>query len=183
MARKMVAIVGSYRKGGTVDCVVDAVLSGARELGVETSKIYLIDQHIEYCRNCRSCTQNKGVDRQSCAIQDDVAAQGGADRIVGGAGISDPDCDGRIESAAHSSQVPGRADGGYVMGWTGGAERDAEDLRAGDGEGAQDWTGGVEEAAKAHRCRRRTDPTFANRRQIWATRPLLKTKTTSTGPH
>ena len=73
MARKMVAIVGSYRKGGTVDCVVDAVLSGARELGVETSKIYLIDQHIEFCRNCRSCTQNKGVERQSCAIEDDVA--------------------------------------------------------------------------------------------------------------
>ena len=73
MARKMVAIVGSYRKGGTVDQVVDAVLAGARELGTETRKIYLIDQHIEFCRNCRSCTQNEGMERQSCVMQDDVA--------------------------------------------------------------------------------------------------------------
>jgi len=72
MARKMVAIVGSYRKGGTVDCVVDAVLAGARELGTETIKIYLIDRHIEYCRNCRSCTQQPGTARQPCKIEDDV---------------------------------------------------------------------------------------------------------------
>ena len=60
MAKKVVAIVGSYRKGGTVDTAVDAVLDGARERGAETNKIYLIDQHIEYCRNCRACTQAQG---------------------------------------------------------------------------------------------------------------------------
>jgi multimeric flavodoxin WrbA len=74
MARKIVAIVGSYRKGGTVDTVVDAVLAGAREVGAETSKIYLIDRKIEYCRNCRKCTQEKGAVRQACVIQDDVPA-------------------------------------------------------------------------------------------------------------
>jgi NAD(P)H-dependent FMN reductase len=74
MARKVVAIVGSYRKGGTVDTLVDEVLEGAREVGAETSKIYLIDQQIEYCRNCRQCTQEKGTVRQACAIQDDMPA-------------------------------------------------------------------------------------------------------------
>jgi multimeric flavodoxin WrbA len=54
------AIVGSYRKGGTVDTVIDAILSAAREAGAETSKVYLIDKHIEFCTNCRACTQPEG---------------------------------------------------------------------------------------------------------------------------
>jgi FMN-dependent NADH-azoreductase len=73
MARKVVAVVGSYRKCGTVDTAVDAVLAGAREHGAETNKIYLIDQHIEYCRNCRACTQQEGEARGKCAIEDDMA--------------------------------------------------------------------------------------------------------------
>jgi NAD(P)H-dependent FMN reductase len=73
MSTKVVAIVGSYRKGGTVDTAVDAVLEGAREHGAETKKIYLIDQHIEYCRNCRSCTQEAGEARGKCVIEDDMA--------------------------------------------------------------------------------------------------------------
>jgi putative NADPH-quinone reductase len=72
MAKKVVAIVGSYRKGGTVDTAVDAVLNGARERGAETTKIYLIDQHIEYCRNCRACTQLQGDQPGECVIEDDM---------------------------------------------------------------------------------------------------------------
>lgn len=74
MAKKVVAIVGSYRKGGTVDTAVDAVLAGAREHGAETNKIYLLDQHIEYCRNCRACTLAAGEARGKCAIDDDMTA-------------------------------------------------------------------------------------------------------------
>jgi NAD(P)H-dependent FMN reductase len=73
MARKVVAIVGSYRKGGVVDTLVDAVLAGAREVGAETSKIYLIDRRIDYCTNCRNCTQVAGERRGKCEIGDDVA--------------------------------------------------------------------------------------------------------------
>jgi len=72
MAKKVVAVVGSYRKGGTVDTAVDAVLAGARANGAETKKIYLVDQHIEYCRNCRSCTQQEGKQRGKCVIEDDM---------------------------------------------------------------------------------------------------------------
>lgn len=72
MARKIVAIVGSYRKGGTVDTLADAVLAGAHECGAELSKIYLIDKRIEYCRNCRTCTQEPGASRGECAITDDM---------------------------------------------------------------------------------------------------------------
>ena len=70
--RRVVAIMGSYRRGGVTDTAVDAVLEGARGAGAETSKIYLIDQHIEFCRNCRACTQEGGMARGRCVIEDDV---------------------------------------------------------------------------------------------------------------
>ena len=86
MARKVVEIVGSYRKGGTVDQLVDAVLEGAGEHGSETKKIYLIDQHIEYCQNCRACTQTPEEERGKCTIEDDMvgilAQLDSADAIV-----------------------------------------------------------------------------------------------------
>jgi multimeric flavodoxin WrbA len=92
MTKKVVAIVGSYRKGGTMDTAVDAVLEGARERGAETEKIYLLDQHIEYCRNCRTCTQQKSLVRGDCVIQDDMVAIlakiHGADAIVLGAPVN-----------------------------------------------------------------------------------------------
>jgi hypothetical protein len=72
MTKKVVAVVGSYHKGGTIDTAVDAVLAGAREQGAETKKIYLLDQHIEYCRNCRSCTLTSGEKRGACVIDDDL---------------------------------------------------------------------------------------------------------------
>ena len=72
MGRKVVAIVGSYRKGGRVDSAVQAILEGAREKGAETHTIYLTEKHIEFCTNCRSCTQAPGPERGSCVQQDDL---------------------------------------------------------------------------------------------------------------
>lgn len=72
MSKKIVAIVGSYRKGGTIDAAVEAILQGAREKGAETSTIYLTDRHIEFCTNCRKCAQSPGSERGKCAQQDDL---------------------------------------------------------------------------------------------------------------
>jgi len=72
VAVKIVAIVGSYRKGGTIDSAVEAVLEGAREKGAETRTYHLLDQHIEFCTNCRTCTQTPGEERGKCAQQDDL---------------------------------------------------------------------------------------------------------------
>ena len=63
---RVVAIVGSYRRGGITDSAVDAVLEGARTAGAETKKIYLMDRDIRFCRNCRKCTQAGGVARGKC---------------------------------------------------------------------------------------------------------------------
>jgi len=72
MSSKIVAIVGSYRKGGTIDTAVKAVLEGAREQGAETETVYLTEQHIEFCRNCRECMQATGQQRGKCPQHDDM---------------------------------------------------------------------------------------------------------------
>ncbi len=70
MGKKVVAIVGSYRKGGTTDTAVEALLEGAREKGAETQTIYLILEHLEFCTNCRRCAQEPGTERGKCPHQD-----------------------------------------------------------------------------------------------------------------
>jgi FMN-dependent NADH-azoreductase len=51
---------------------VDAILEGAREKGALTHTIHLTDQHLEYCRNCRQCTQTPGLERGQCCQEDDL---------------------------------------------------------------------------------------------------------------
>lgn len=70
---RVVGIVGSYRKGGMTDAAVEAVLAGAREMGAQTQTIYLTERPIEFCTNCRQCTQTKGPDRGTCVQEDGLA--------------------------------------------------------------------------------------------------------------
>lgn len=73
MGIKVVGTVGSYRKGKTIDSAVSAVLEGAKAKGAETKKIYLLDEHIEFCTNCRSCAQEKVEARRGkCVHNDDM---------------------------------------------------------------------------------------------------------------
>lgn len=72
MSKRIVAIVGSYRRGGTIDSAVNAMLEAAREIGAETHLIHLTEQHIEFCRNCRQCTQQPGETRGKCVQRDDL---------------------------------------------------------------------------------------------------------------
>jgi multimeric flavodoxin WrbA len=71
---RIVAIVGSYRKDGVVDRAVEAVLEGARAKGAATHTIYLTEQQIEFCANCRMCTQTEGEERGNCARTDGLDA-------------------------------------------------------------------------------------------------------------
>ena len=93
MGKKVIGSVGSYRKGRIIDSAVSAVLEGAREGGAETEKIYLIDKHIEFCTNCRTCTQEKVEGgRGQCVHNDDMEGIleeiGSADGIVLGSPIN-----------------------------------------------------------------------------------------------
>ena len=71
---RITAIVGSYRKGGIIDTAIDEILASAREEGAKVEKIYLIDKHIEFCTNCRTCMQQEGESRGQCVIADDMSA-------------------------------------------------------------------------------------------------------------
>jgi multimeric flavodoxin WrbA len=72
MGKRVVAIVGSYRRRGTVDTAVAAVLEGARLRGAETHTIYLTEQHLKFCTNCRTCVQTPGPKRGKCPLDDDL---------------------------------------------------------------------------------------------------------------
>lgn len=72
MSRKVVAIVGSYRTGGTIDQAVEAVLEGARDSGAITQTVQLRNCRIEFCTNCRHCMQQPGETRGKCLQQDDL---------------------------------------------------------------------------------------------------------------
>jgi multimeric flavodoxin WrbA len=85
MGRKILGIVGSYRKNGTIDTLVTAALSAAREHGAETEMIYLVDQPIEFCTNCRTCTQEAGTDPGICIHHD--AMSGILDRYLKSDGV------------------------------------------------------------------------------------------------
>ena len=71
----VVAVMGSYRKGRTIDTLVDRAIEGVRsaDSGADIEKITLIDRDIQYCRNCGVCRKDdpsKPIAR--CAIQDDM---------------------------------------------------------------------------------------------------------------
>jgi multimeric flavodoxin WrbA len=70
--KKVIGIVGSYRKGGIVDNAISAVLSAASKNGADVEKIYLADKHIKFCTNCRECTQTPGTERGKCILEDDM---------------------------------------------------------------------------------------------------------------
>jgi hypothetical protein len=81
----ILAINGSCRVGGIIDSAVDAVLAGARAQGAETALIRLREQRVEFCSNCRACTQEPGRARGHCVQRDDM--DGILDRIEAADGL------------------------------------------------------------------------------------------------
>ncbi|MCX5791332.1 MAG: flavodoxin family protein [Elusimicrobia bacterium] len=73
MAKKIVAVIGSYRRGGITAQAVNEAAAAAREAGAEVELIDLLDKRIEFCTNCRACTQAPGVKRGECVLSDDMA--------------------------------------------------------------------------------------------------------------
>ncbi len=69
---KIIAITGSYRKGGVIDQVVDEILAAAEANGATTSRVFLTEARIEFCTNCRNCTRQDGMKRGVCRIDDNM---------------------------------------------------------------------------------------------------------------
>lgn len=65
---RILALVGSPRKGSNTDTVVDRILAGARERGHTSEKVYLYDYEIAPCIDCRRCKESPHV----CVLHDDM---------------------------------------------------------------------------------------------------------------
>jgi len=72
---KIVAISGSYRKGKTIETLMEKALEGARAQNesTESTMIRLVEKKIEYCRNCYACyNDDPSKPYARCVIQDDM---------------------------------------------------------------------------------------------------------------
>ncbi len=69
MAKRVVILSGSPRKGGNSDLLCDQLLNGATESGHQVEKISLREKKIGYCVACDACQKSGG----RCVQQDDMA--------------------------------------------------------------------------------------------------------------
>jgi len=65
--KRIIGIVGSPRRNGNTEFLVDSIIEGAEEVGVISHKVILEDLKIAPCRACNVCTKTG-----SCVHQDDM---------------------------------------------------------------------------------------------------------------
>jgi multimeric flavodoxin WrbA len=71
---KILAINGSYRDDGITDQAVSALAQAIRDKGDEVEIILLREYPIEFCLNCRECTQQPGEAPGKCVQHDGMQA-------------------------------------------------------------------------------------------------------------
>jgi len=69
---KVLALLGTYHRGGVMDRLADLVLEASRRAGAKVEKIHLSDLDIQYCRNCMVCWERPELKVGKCPIEDDV---------------------------------------------------------------------------------------------------------------
>ena len=65
--KRVIGIVGSPRRNGNTELLVDSIMEGAEETGASSQKVILKDLDIAPCRACNSCTKTG-----SCVHNDDM---------------------------------------------------------------------------------------------------------------
>ena len=65
---RVLGIVGSPRRGGNTETLVDEVLRGAMEAGGHTEKAVLSEMNVQPCKACDACSRVG-----HCVIEDDMA--------------------------------------------------------------------------------------------------------------
>ncbi|MCX5903115.1 MAG: flavodoxin family protein [Proteobacteria bacterium] len=68
----VMAIIGSPRKGGNTELLVDRVIEGCRSRGdAHIVKVFIADRNIQYCSGCLTCTfPPPGTGK--CVLRDDM---------------------------------------------------------------------------------------------------------------
>lgn len=67
---RILVINGSYRDDGVIDRVVAVAVTALQQAGAEVDQIFLREHPIEFCLNCRECTQKPGDAPGECVLQD-----------------------------------------------------------------------------------------------------------------
>ena len=67
-SKRVLGIVGSPRRGGNTEILVDEILAGAAEAGADTEKIILNELNILPCQACDACK-----DGGECVQEDDMS--------------------------------------------------------------------------------------------------------------
>ncbi|MCX8043664.1 MAG: flavodoxin family protein [Desulfobacterota bacterium] len=68
---KLLAFVGSPRKGSNVEILIDKVIEGVHsKISASVKKIYLYKANIQLCTGCLACTALKGG--KPCPLKDDM---------------------------------------------------------------------------------------------------------------
>jgi multimeric flavodoxin WrbA len=71
MAKKLLAVVGSPRKGGNTDVLVDQALDAFVKKGGDSAKVVLSSLNIGPCTGCYACMKDKGLETV-CVLKDDM---------------------------------------------------------------------------------------------------------------
>ena len=64
----ILALIGSPRKNGNTDLLVDQILRGSKTNGHSSEKLFLYDYTISLCMDCRNCKKGDYV----CCINDEM---------------------------------------------------------------------------------------------------------------
>lgn len=67
---RIVVINGAYRDNGITDQTIEVMAQSLREAGAEVEIILLREQPVEFCLNCRECTQLPGDSPGTCVQHD-----------------------------------------------------------------------------------------------------------------
>jgi multimeric flavodoxin WrbA len=67
---RVLVINGSYRDDGVIDRIVDVAVRSLQQDGADIERIQLRDHPIEFCLNCRACTQQPGETPGECVHHD-----------------------------------------------------------------------------------------------------------------
>ena len=130
---KILAIVGSCRKNGNTDQLVDMVRKGLNEeaeraaVALEVETLHLADRPIGFCRGCRACF-DRG--EESCPVKDDLlsikAKMKQADGILVASPVYVHDVSGvmknwidRLAHVCHRPEFAGKC--GYLLVTVGGS--------------------------------------------------------------
>ncbi len=69
---RILAINGSYRDDGITDQAVEAMVQALESFGAEVEIVLLREHPVEFCLNCRECTQQTGDSPGRCVQHDEM---------------------------------------------------------------------------------------------------------------